>query len=484
MQALLDTRPWSGHIYVGDWMNGGAGSTSVLDKATGEVIGTVGLADTDDVRRAASRARSAQDGWAQRTGYERARILRRAADLMERYAEDITVWLRREAGAAPAAARAHPVWCAERLHSVAELCTAPVGQLLASAEDETSLAQRVPVGVVAAITPWNGPLTLGIRAVAPALALGNAVLLKPDTQTAISGGVILAEILHLAGLPEGVLHVLPGGPAVGSALVADPDVDMISFTGSTETGRRVGEAAGRGLKRVSLELGGNNALIVLDDADVELAVAASSVGAFSHQGQVCMATGRHLVHESIADRYRDLLVARAEALTVGDPWREAVDLGPMINAGHIDRVDDIVQRTVSAGARLVVGGKRSDPYYRPTVLDGVTPDMPAFTAEIFGPVAPLTVFSSDDEAVELSNRSEFGLVASVQTRDPVRGMRLARRLHAGMVHVNDQTINDQHTAPMGGFGASGNGSRFGPQSHLDEYTQWQWLTVRATQKAY
>ena len=483
-EPLLEDTGWSGKIYLSRWVTGGGGTAEVRDKSTGETIATVGLADPDDVATAAERANRAQGDWAKWSGYERARLLRRAADLFERHAEEIIVWLRREAGISSAGARAQPAWCAERLHSAAQLCTAPLGQLLAPTEDEMSLAQRVPMGVVAAITPWNGPLTLGIRALAPALALGNAVLLKPDTQTSVAGGAVIAEIFARAGLPADVLHVLPGGPEVGSALTVDPHVQMVSFTGSTETGRRVAEAAGRTLKRVSLELGGNNAVIVLDDADVDRAAAANGVGSFSHQGQVCMATGRHLVHRSLVDRYRDLLVAGAESLVVGDTAGDAVTFGPMISARHVDRVDDIVARTVAAGAQLVTGGRRSDPYYPPTVLAGVTPDMPAFTDEIFGPVAPLTVFDSEDEAVELANGTEFGLVASIQTRDPARGLRLARRMRTGMVHINDQTINDQHTAPLGGFGASGNGSRFGPQTYLDEYTQWQWVTLREQQKRY
>lgn len=364
------------------------------------------------------------------------------------------------------------------------MSVAPVGHVLAPVEDEASYARRVPVGVVGAITPWNAPLALGIRAVAPALALGNAVVMKPDTQTAVCGGVMIALALRRAGLPDDIFHLVPGGPEVGAALVDDPNTDMITFTGSTDVGRRVGEAAGRALKRVSLELGGNNAMIILDDADIETAASAGAYGSFINQGQVCMATGRHLVHESIAEDYAACLAEHASRLTVGDPSSNDVALGPMINSAQLQRVERIVDETVQAGASLLTGGRVDDRFFRPTVLSGVTPDMPAFAEEVFGPVAPVTTFSNDAEAIALANATQYGLTASVQTADAERGRVIAEQIRAGMVHVNDQTVNDQHTAPMGGFGASGNGSRFGPQSDLDEWTEWQWLTVRRAQKAY
>jgi benzaldehyde dehydrogenase (NAD) len=252
----------------------------------------------------------------------------------------------------------------------------------------------------------------------------------------------------------------------------------VSFTGSTAVGRRVGELAGARLKKVSLELGGNNAFIVLDDADLAAATAAGAFSSFQFQGQVCFAAGRHIVHESVAADYVDALRDKAQNLRMGDPYREDVQLGPIVNEKQIKRVDDIVRRSVDGGARLVIGGTHEGLFYQPTVLADVTQDLPAWTDEIFGPVAPVTTFRSDDEALALANASEYGLVGAVYSRSMSRGLALAQRIKAGMVHVNDGTLNDEATVPFGGTGMSGNGVRYGGEANLDNFTEWQWVTVR------
>jgi benzaldehyde dehydrogenase (NAD) len=323
-----------------------------------------------------------------------------------------------------------------------------------------------------------------MRAVAPALALGNSVLLKPDHQTPVYGGALIARLLEEAGLPAGVLEVLPGKADAGQALVADPRVPMISFTGSTRAGKIVAATAAEHVKKVSLELGGNNATIVLADADPEAASSVGAWGSFLHQGQICLTTGRHLVHRRIADEYLDRLAARAARLKVGDPTQDDVQIGPVINATQLANVDRIVRASAEAGAVIRAGGTHENLFYAPTVLADVTPDMPAFTDEIFGPVAPVTVFDSEDEAVALANGTAYGLTASIITAEPFRGWKLAERLRAGMVHVNDTTVNDDPTAPFGGVGASGNGGRYGGQANWEEFTQWQWVTVRDTPPAY
>jgi benzaldehyde dehydrogenase (NAD) len=254
---------------------------------------------------------------------------------------------------------------------------------------------------------------------------------------------------------------------------------MISFTGSTAVGREVGATAGRTLKRVSLELGGNNALIVLDDADLEVASSAGAWSAFLHQGQICMTAGRHIVSAAVADEYLDRLAKRASALPVGDPFTEQVALGPLISERQLANVDRIVTESVAAGAQVRAGGTHDRLYYQPTVLADVSTSMPAFREEIFGPVAPVIVVQDDDEAVAVANDTEYGLVAAVQTGSPDRGREIAARLRTGIVHINDQTLNNDAYAPFGGTGASGNGSRFGSQSSWDEFTQWQWVTFRA-----
>jgi benzaldehyde dehydrogenase (NAD) len=346
------------------------------------------------------------------------------------------------------------------------------------------VARRVPVGVVGVITPWNFPVVLAMRSVAPALALGNAVVLKPDAGTPVTGGVLVARMFEEAGIPAGLLHVLPGGAEVGTAIVAHPGVDMVSFTGSTAVGRAVGEAAGRALKRVVLELGGNSPLIVLEDADIESASSAGAWGSFLHQGQICMSTSRHLVHADVLEQYLAALVARAERLPVGNPAVEQVALGPIINERQLTRVQRIVDESVEQGAVVLTGGTASGLFYPATVLRDVAPAMPAFAEEIFGPVAPVTVFRDDDEAVELANATGYGLAAAVQSGSAERAARLAERLRAGMVHVNDQTVNEESPAPFGGFGISGNGGHFGGAANLEAFTEWQWMTSRATSPVF
>jgi benzaldehyde dehydrogenase (NAD) len=342
----------------------------------------------------------------------------------------------------------------------------------------TSMARRVPVGVVGVICPWNFPLVLPARSVGPAIALGNAVILKSDPNTPIGGGVLMARIFEEAGLPEGVLHVMGGGADVGEALCEDQNVRMISFTGSTATGRKVGEAAGRNLKRIVLELGGNSPLVVLEDADIEAASSAGAWGSFIHQGQVCLAVSRHLVHESIADEYVKALAERASHLPVGNPAKDEVALGPIINEKQVERVARIVDESVSQGAKAVTGGSHDGPFFEATVLDDVTDSMPAFTDEIFGPVAPVIRFKDDAEAVELANKTDYGLVAAVQSGSARRATAVAEQLHAGMVHVNDSTINEEPPAPFGGFGQSSNGGHFGGVANLELWTEWQWMTSR------
>ncbi|MER8260689.1 benzaldehyde dehydrogenase [Streptomyces albidoflavus] len=454
------------------------GELPVREPATGQLLATVALATAADVEAAAVAARRAQPGWAATAPKERAAVLRAAAQVLERHRGEVADWLIREGGAVRGKAEYEIGAVLDELWEAAALPTRPHGHVLASEPGRYSTARRVPLGVVGVISPWNVPLLLAMRAVAPALALGNAVVLKPDARTAVSGGHVVARLFAEAGLPDGVLHVLPGDAGPGAALVSHPDVAMIAFTGSTAVGRAIGRTAGEALKRVSLELGGNNALIVLDDADLGAAASAGAFGSFFHQGQVCMAAGRHLVHRKVADEYTALLAARAARLAVGDPFREDVALGPLIDPVQLDRVDRIVRESVRAGAQVLAGGTHEGPFHAPTVLGDVTPDMPAFTEEIFGPVAPVIVVDDDEEAVRLANSTAYGLTAAVQTGSLPRGLALAGRLRTGIVHINDQTVNDEAHVPFGGRGASGNGSRHGSEHSRDEFTQWQWLTAR------
>src|ERR1700733_6935032 len=482
--SLLDSALWSGRYFDGAWKQA-PNTISVREPATGDELGVAGGGTPALAVELTERAAAAQPAWARTPADDRARVMREAARIIEANAPEITEWIIRETGGVPAKAGYEVAIAVGELHHSAALLTQPIGQILPSADPaRMSLARRVPVGVVAVITPWNVPLVLAMRSVAPALALGNAVVLKPDPQTPVCGGVLLARIFEEAGLPAGLLAVLPGGADVGETLVTAPAARLVTFTGSSAVGRRVGELAGRNLKKVSLELGGNSPMLVLDDCDLDAASSAGAWGSFLHQGQVCMATSRHIVLRSVANAYMEKLAARAAALPVGDPFRKEVAIGPLINEKQLKRLHGIVTDSVAAGANLVTGGTHDGLFYKPTVLGDVASGTRAFQEEIFGPVAPVTIAEDDDHAIELANSTGYGLAAAVQTGSVERGMKVARKLKAGMVHVNDQTIADHPGIPMGGMGQSGNGARFGSTTNLDEFTEWQWVTVSGKPARY
>jgi benzaldehyde dehydrogenase (NAD) len=279
--------------------------------------------------------------------------------------------------------------------------------------------------------------------------------------------------------------VLPGGADVGEALVVDPLIRVIAFTGSTRAGRAIAAAAGQHLKRVHLELGGNSALIILDDADLEKAASTGAFGSFNHAGQICMATSRHLVASAVARDYVDALAEHAARLPVGDPAGGHVALGPLIDAKQRDNVHRVVTDSVSDGARLVTGGTYEDLFYRPTVLSDVPLTAPAYAEEIFGPVAPVVTFDTLDDAARLAAGTEYGLSLGILTRDVAKAMTLAERIPSGLVHINDQTVDDEAVAPFGGVGASGTGARHGgTRANLEAFTETQWLTIRAEQPPY
>jgi benzaldehyde dehydrogenase (NAD) len=483
--SFLDEKIWRGMVYGDGWEVSASGDVAVTEPATGIELGRTGIAGPVEIGRAAGTAARAQEAWAATSYEERAAVLRRAGALFEAHAQEIQEWIVRETGAIPPKAALETHIAAQECYAASALASHPSGEILPTAKKRLSLARRVPVGVVGVIAPFNFPLILSIRAVAPALALGNAVVLKPDPRTAVSGGVVLARVFEEAGLPVGLFHMLPGGADAGEALVTDSHVPVISFTGSTAAGRKVGELAGRLLKRAHLELGGNSALIVLDDADLDLAVSAAAFGSFMHQGQVCMTTGRHLVHESLAGDFVERLAAKADGLPVGDPAVEPVALGPLIDEGQRDKVHAVVTSSVDKGARLAAGGTYEGLYYRPTVLADVAPGSPAFEQEIFGPVAPVSVFSSLDDAVGLARGTEYGLALGILSRDVMKAMDLAARIPSGIVHINDQTVDDEAPAPFGGVGSSGTGGRSGgPAANIEAFTETQWVTLQGDIEQY
>jgi benzaldehyde dehydrogenase (NAD) len=476
--ALMDEAVWRGKIYSGGWVSGAGGDAAVIEPATGQEIGRTGIATPENVAHAAQVAAAAQPAWAATPHTERSAILRRAADIWLANAADIEWWGIRESGKIPPAMGFETHVATQEIYEAATLGSRAYGELLPSEQPRLSFAERVPVGVTGVIAPFNFPQILAIRSVAPALALGNAVILKPDPRTAVCGGVALARVFEEAGLPGGLLHVLPGGVDTGEAVVTEPLIRLVSFTGSTTAGRRVGELAARHLKRVHLELGGNSALIVLDDVDLDRAVSAGAWGSFLHQGQICMTTGRHLVHEAIYDEYVARLADKAAHLPVGNPATEQVALGPIIDRRQRDKVHGLVTESVAAGARLAAGGSYEGLFYSPTVLADVSPETPAYANEVFGPVAPVLRFATAQDAAKLAAQSEYGLSLGILTRDVMRGLELARQIPTGIVHINEQTVDDEPNIPFGGLGASGTGARFGGTANLEAFTDTRWVTIR------
>ncbi|SDW61353.1 benzaldehyde dehydrogenase [Pseudomonas sp. NFACC08-1] len=471
-------------VFNGDWVPASGPLQSIIEPATGERLMRCATADSADIAKASRDAALAQPGWAALGPRQRAAIFRKAAEVAEHSFEELALYVARESGAALFKGQHEVREAIVLLHQAAGLLSQAHGVVLPSEAGRLSYARRQPHGVVGVISPFNFPLVLSMRSVAPALAAGNAVVLKPDPQTPVSGGFLIARLFEVAGLPKGLLQVLPGAADAGEALCRDPNVRMIAFTGSTGAGRKVAEVAGRNLKKVALELGGKNPLIILEDADLDLAARNAAWGAWLHQGQICMATGLILAHESIAEELTRKLVEKARALTVGNAAQGEAALGPLINQRQLKRVHDIVSDSVRAGARLEAGGEHDRLFYQATVLSGVKPGMRAFDEEIFGPVATVVSFATDDEAVELANRTEYGLAAAIISSSVGRAMAIGERLQCGMLHINDQTVADECINPFGGRGASGNGGSVGGPADWDEYTQWQWVTVKDKAPVY
>lgn len=478
-------QPWTDRIFSGGFVEGSGTPTSVVEKATGEVLGSVGSATATDLDAAVLTARDAQRAWAAAPYETRAQVLLRAAALLEQEPDRLLPWLVREAGSARGKAEFELGLVVSELREAAAAASAPYGQVLRSGKPRLSLSRYVPVGVVGVISPFNFPAILSTRSVAPALALGNAVVLKPDPRTAVGGGMVLAQLLADAGLPEGLLHVLPGGRELGEQLVAHPRIPCLSFTGSTAAGRAIASVAAPMFKKLHLELGGNNALLVLPDADLDAAASAGAWGSFLHQGQICMTTGRHLVPRAMADDYAAMLAQKADALPVGDPWKGEVALGPLIDEGQRDRVDALVRAAVAEGARLAAGGTYDGLLYRPTVLGEVKPSHQVAREEVFGPVAPVVAYDSLDEAVSLVNDDPHGLSVGILTGNAMAGYDLSERLEVGMVHVNDQTVDDEAVIPFGGIKASGSGGHFGgAHANLETFGHLQWVTMQTEIERY
>jgi acyl-CoA reductase-like NAD-dependent aldehyde dehydrogenase len=478
---VREARQWIG----GEWVDAAGGETfEDRDPYTGDVVALVPAGAADDARRAVEAAAAAFPAWSGSPPAERQRVFLKAADLLESRLDEVVSLLARETGCSFGFGMFQLGFVPGLFRQAAAIGYQPLGQVIPTdSPGKLALGLRRPVGVVGAIAPWNAALILSARAIAAPLALGNTVVLKPSEWSPVVGGLLWGEIFAEAGLPDGVLNVVTHAPGeagpVGDVLCEHPAVRRLNFTGSTQVGRKLAEAAGRNLKRIVLELGGQNPLIVLADADLDYAVDASAFGAYLHQGQICMSARRIIVERPIADEFTRRLAEKANGLKAGDPNEHDTIIGPLINAGAVETVRSRVEDAVAKGARVLAGGEQvGDSIYRATLLADVPDDAEFAQVETFGPVAAVEVVDSAEEAVERANATTYGLSSGILTSDPDRGFRLAQLLDAGIVHVNDQPVGDEPQMPFGGVKDSGFG-RFGGQAVVDEFTELRWITIQS-----
>jgi acyl-CoA reductase-like NAD-dependent aldehyde dehydrogenase len=466
----------------GAWTPAAGGRTyEDRDPYTDDVVATAPAGGPEDVTAAIEAAAAAFEAWSATPPAERQRIFLQAADLLEGRREEVVSMLARETGSTFGFGMFQSFFVPNLFRQAAALAYAPMGQIIPSDTGAFAMGIRRPVGVVGAFAPWNAALILSARSIAAPLALGNTVVLKPSEWSPWSGGLLWGEIFAEAGMPAGVLNVVTHAPGeagpIGAALIEHPAVRRLNFTGSSAVGRIIAEAAGRHLKRVVLELGGSNPLIVLADADLEYAVNASAFGSFLHQGQICMSTRRIIVERAVADEFVVRLVEKTRGLKTGDPKEHDTIIGPLINADALAMVQGRVRQAVDAGAKVLVGGEAVGPCFQATLLADVPPASEFAQHETFGPVASIEIVDGADEAVTRANATAYGLSAGIITSNRERGFALAQRIESGIVHVNDQTVADEPQMPFGGVKDSGFG-RFGGQAVVDEFTELRWVTMR------
>lgn len=471
----------AGLLIGGDWRPAQNRSTlPVLDPSTGEALTDVADASPDDGVRALDAAVAAQAGWARTAPRERSEVLRRAFDLLHARIDDLALLMTLEMGKPLAESRGEIGYAAEFFRWFAEEAVRIHGDYrVAPAGDSRILTMQQPVGPCLLITPWNFPMAMGTRKIGPAVAAGCTMVVKPAAQTPLST-LALADILRESGLPDGVLNVLTtrSSGAVMEPLIRDGRTRKLSFTGSTPVGRRLAEFSAGSLLRVSMELGGNAAFLVFPDADLDTAVQAAVVAKMRNIGQACTAANRFLVHESVADEFAVRLADRLGSLTVGRGTRDDVDVGPVISAQARSQILAMIADATDRGARVLTGGTAIDGpgfFLAPTVLTDVPADARVTQEEVFGPVAPVVRFSTDDEAVAMANATEYGLIAYVATTDLARALRVAESLEVGMVGLNAGVISNP-AAPFGGVKQSGVG-REGGREGIGEYLETKYVGI-------
>jgi aldehyde dehydrogenase (NAD+) len=472
----------------GRWREGtGEKVLDDVDPFSKDVLLRIRSANEEDVDEGFRGAASAQANWARTSPSARSAVVRRAGEIMEERRDEILDWLVHESGSTRIKANVEWEYARAVTFEASTFPSRMEGPIVPTdVPGKESRVYRRPVGVVGMISPWNFPFHLSSRSIAPALALGNTVVIKPASDTPVTGGLLLAKIYEEAGLPSGVLSVLIArGSAVGDAFTRHPTPRVLSFTGSTAVGKRIAELGSTGpmLKRVVLELGGNSPTVVLDDADVELAVDIAVFGKFLHQGQICMAINRLIVDAKVYDEFVERFVERARSLPVGDPGKPDTVIGPVINDEQLQHHLEHIERARAEGARELLGGRPMGLVLPPHVFVDVTNAMSIAREELFGPIVPIIRVSGEDEALRVANDTEYGLSASVVTRDVERGNVFAQAVEAGMTHVNDSPVNDIATCPFGGEKNSGIG-RYNGHWAIDEFSTTHWISVQHERLRY
>ncbi|UZK70905.1 aldehyde dehydrogenase family protein [Sphingomonas sp. S1-29] len=484
------TQPYASfeQLYIaGKWRAGGSKPKPNLNPWTEEVLFDAPQGNVDDLNDAYEAARTAQPDWAAKLPSERAQVFAAAAKIMEARRDEIIGWLVREAGST--LLKAALEWKAVYgvMLEAASLPYMVEGRILPNdTPGKESRVYRKPVGVVGVISPWNFPHQLSARSIAPTMAVGNAVVLKPASDTPVTGGLWFAKLFEEAGLPGGVLNVISGsGGEIGDAFVGHRVPRVISFTGSTPVGRGIGKAAYAAdiIKRLELELGGDSPLVVLADADLDLAVKAAVFGKYLHQGQICMIANRLVVEAPIYDAFVDRFAAAVQALPINGPDDPTTMIGPIINRGQLESVQELIGKARDAGYRQLAGGDADGLVLPPHAFADVAADGPLHRQEIFGPMAPIIRATDEADALRIANDTDYGLSSAVFTRDLEKGVRFARSIEAGMAHVNDQPVNDLPFSPFGGDKNSGIG-RFNGRWAVDAFTTDQWVTVQHQPRAY
>ncbi|MBB1489642.1 NAD-dependent succinate-semialdehyde dehydrogenase [Oceanospirillum sediminis] len=482
LEKLKDQQLLKTQAYInGEWVSADSGKTfSVTNPANGAAIADVADLGAEETRAAIAAADAAMVEWKAMTAKQRAVVLKKWFDLMVEAQEDLALLMTTEQGKPVKEAMGEVMYGASFIEWFAEEGRRAYGDVIPThANDKRILTVKQPIGVVAAITPWNFPIAMITRKAAPALAAGCTIVIKPSEETPFCA-LAMAELADRAGIPAGVLNVVTGvnAAAIGGELTSSPIVRKLSFTGSTPVGKLLMEQCAQTVKKTSMELGGNAPFIVFDDADIDAAVEGAIASKYRNAGQTCVCANRILVQAGVHDKFAEKLAARVQEMQVGDGTTPGVEIGPLINKAAIDKVESLVQQSVEQGAQIVTGGERNahgDLFYTPTILSNVTQDMPVFTQEIFGPVAPLVRFETEEEAIKIANNTPFGLAAYFYSETMSRIWRVSEGLEYGMVAINDGILSTE-IAPFGGVKESGTG-REGSKYGLDEYLEIKYMLM-------